>query len=77
MTEVLFPALSKQQPQSEGVLSTWFVSDGDTVKEDQLIAEVQVDKVSAEVPAPCSGVITLLVKEDEAVSQGSPIARIS
>lgn len=77
MTEVLFPTMSKQQPESEGVLSTWFVSDGDAVKEDQLIAEVQVDKVSAEVPAPRSGVITLLVKEDEAVVQGTPIARIA
>jgi pyruvate/2-oxoglutarate dehydrogenase complex dihydrolipoamide acyltransferase (E2) component len=77
MTEVVFPALSKEQPLSEGVLSTWFVSDGSAVREDQLIAEVQVDKVSAEVLAPCSGSITLLVKEDEAVVQGTPIARIS
>ena len=43
---------------------------------DQLIAEVQVDKVAAEVPAPQAGVITLLVKEDDAVVQGTPIARI-
>ena len=77
MTEVLFPTLSEQQPQSEGVLSTWFVSDGDSVKQDQLLAEVQVDKVSAEVPAPAPGVITLLVKEDDAVIQGTPIARIA
>ena len=77
MTEVFFPTLSEQQPQSEGVLSNWFVSDGDAVKEDQLLAEVQVDKVSAEVPAPCGGIITLLVKEEEAVVQGTPIARIA
>jgi pyruvate/2-oxoglutarate dehydrogenase complex dihydrolipoamide acyltransferase (E2) component len=57
-------------------VSTWFVSDGETVRADQLIAEVQVDKVSVEVPAPGAGVITLLVKEDEAVVQGTPIARI-
>ena len=77
MTEVLFPTLSEQQPHSEGVLSTWFVSDGDAVKADQLIAEVQVDKVSAEVPAPAAGIITVLVTEDEAVVQGTPIARIA
>lgn len=76
MTEILFPALSKNEPDSVGVLSTWFVADGDAVQENQLIAEVQVDKVSAEIPAPCSGVITLLVKEDEAVVQGAPIAHI-
>jgi len=77
MTEVLFPAVSQKQPTAEGVLSTWFVSDGEAVSVDQLIAEVQVDKVSVEVPAPRAGVITLLVKEDDPVSQGTPIARIS
>lgn len=77
MTEVLFPAVSQKQPTAEGVLSTWFVSDGEAVSVDQLIAEVQVDKVSVEVPAPRAGVITLLVKEDDAVNQGTPIARIS
>ena len=77
MTEVLFPAVSQKQPTAEGVLSTWFVSDGEAVSVDQLIAEVQVDKVSVEVPAPRAGVITLLVKEDDPVNQGSPIALIS
>ena len=76
MTDVLFPALSEKQPDAEGVLSTWFVFDGETVQQDQLIAEVQVDKVAAEVPAPRAGVITRLVKEDDAVAQGTPIARI-
>ena len=77
MTDVLFPALSQRNPDTEGVLATWFVKDGETVQQDQLIAEVQVDKVSAEVPAPRSGVITLLVNEDDVVVQGRPIARIS
>lgn len=76
MTNVLFPALSEKQPDAEGVLCTWFVSDSEMVQQDQLIAEVQVDKVAAEVPAPQAGVITLLVKEDDAVVQGTPIARI-
>ena len=76
MTDVLFPALSKETPDAEGVLATWFVSEGSMVTADQLIAEVQVDKVSAEVTAPAGGVVHLLVKEDEAVRQGVPIARI-
>lgn len=77
MSDVLFPQLSEKNPDTEGVLSTWFVTDGETVQPDQLIAEVQVDKVAAEVAAPQGGVITLLVKEDEAVTQGTPIARIA
>lgn len=76
MTEVPFPALSKESPGAEGVLATWFVRDGDTVAADQLLAEVQVDKVAAEVPAPVGGVVRLLVAEEAAVTQGTPIARI-
>jgi pyruvate/2-oxoglutarate dehydrogenase complex dihydrolipoamide acyltransferase (E2) component len=76
MTDVPFPALSKETPDAEGVLATWFVSDGATVTADQLLAEVQVDKVSAEVPAPVGGVVRLLVAEEETVKQGCPIARI-
>lgn len=76
MTDVPFPALSKETPHAEGVLATWFVSDGATVSADQLLAEVQVEKVSAEVPAPVGGVVRLLVAEEETVKQGSPIARI-
>ncbi|MET9315425.1 lipoyl domain-containing protein [Kribbella sp. NPDC003505] len=76
MTDVVFPALSKETPDAEGVLATWFVSDGATVTADQLLAEVQVEKVSAEVPAPVGGVVHLLVAEEATVKQGSPIARI-
>ena len=76
MTDVLFPPLSKETPDAEGVLATWFVTEGATVAPDQLLAEVQVDKVAAEVPAPAGGVVHLLVAEEAAVRQGMPIARI-
>ena len=71
-----FPALSKETPDAEGVVSTWFVTDGEMVAKDQLIAEVQVDKVSAEVPAPATGTIRLLVAEEAIVTQGMVVARI-
>jgi len=76
MTDVLFPSLSKESPQAVGVLATWFVPEGATVSADQLIAEVQVDKVAAEVVAPVAGVVHLLVDEEASVVQGAPIARI-
>jgi pyruvate/2-oxoglutarate dehydrogenase complex dihydrolipoamide acyltransferase (E2) component len=76
MTDVLFPQLSKERPDSEGVVATWFVADGERVQADQLIAEVQVDKVAVEVPAPTAGTIRLLVKEGDAVIQSTPIARV-
>ena len=76
MTEIPFPALSRERPGAEGVVSTWFVVEGERVAADQLIAEVQVDKVAAEVPAPRAGVVHLLVAEEATVTQGTPIARI-
>lgn len=76
MTDVPFPSLSEETPDAEGVLATWFVTEGSAVAADQLIAEVQVDKVSAEVLAPTAGTVHLLVEEEAAVRQGEPIARI-
>jgi pyruvate/2-oxoglutarate dehydrogenase complex dihydrolipoamide acyltransferase (E2) component len=76
MTDVLFPQMSKEDPNAEGVVSTWFVADGEQVSAGQLLAEVQVDKVAAEVPAPVAGTIRLLVGEDEATTQGTALARI-
>ena len=77
MTDVVFPSLSQDRPTAEGVVSTWFVTEGQTVTQGQLLAEVQVDKVAVEVPAPEGGIIHLLVAEDAAVNQGAPIATIN
>lgn len=76
MTEVLFPPMSENDPDAEGVVSTWFVSNGDQVEEGDLIAEVAVDKADMEIVAPQRGKISILVTEDQAVKQNSPIATI-
>ena len=74
---MLFPRLSEQEPTAEGVLATWFVSDGDQVAGGQLLGEVMVEKVSGEVLAPTSGRVRLLVSEDQAVRQGEVIAEVN
>ncbi len=76
MTDVRFPQLSKEQPDAEGVLATWFVSDGDQVARGQLLGEVTVEKVSGEVLAPAAGRVRLLVAEDQTARQGVVIARV-
>ncbi|SFB52941.1 Biotin-requiring enzyme [Amycolatopsis marina] len=76
MTEVAFPAVSAKDPDAEGTVATWFVADGEQVSEGDLLAEVAVDKVDLEVPAPASGVVRLLVKEGDVLRQGNVIARI-
>lgn len=72
---MIFPQLS-QKETVEGVLSTWFVSDGDQVESGQLLGEVMADKVSAEVVASMSGQVRLLVSEGQTVRQGEVIARV-
>jgi len=76
VADVLFPRLSEQEPTAEGVLATWFVSDGDQVAGGQLLGEVMVEKVSGEVIAPTSGRVRLLVSEDQAARQGEVIAQV-
>ncbi len=76
MADVVFPGLSTDDPGAEGVVATWFVDDGATVAEGQLIAEVAVDKVDAEVVAPSGGTIRIIVGEGEAARQGSVIGTV-
>jgi pyruvate/2-oxoglutarate dehydrogenase complex dihydrolipoamide acyltransferase (E2) component len=59
------------------VIVTWFVDSGDEVSPTTLIAEVAMDKVDAEVYPETSGVITVLVAEEQEVAQGTVIATVS
>lgn len=76
ITEVLFPIMSEDKPETEGVVGTWFVNHGEPVAAGQVIAEVQVDKVSQDVEAPVAGVMYQYVAEDVGIAQGAPLARI-
>jgi pyruvate/2-oxoglutarate dehydrogenase complex dihydrolipoamide acyltransferase (E2) component len=76
MADVLFPELSRDNPEAEGVVATWFVDDGASVAEGQLIAEVAVDKVDVEVLAPQAGTVRVVVEEGAAARQGAVIATI-
>jgi pyruvate dehydrogenase E2 component (dihydrolipoamide acetyltransferase) len=42
---------------AEGEVLTWHVSPGDTVTEDQVLAEVETDKAAVDVPSPVDGVV--------------------
>lgn len=62
---------------SEATLTKWVKAVGDTVDEDDTIAEVATDKVDSEVPSPVRGVIKELLFEEGQVAQvGDAIALI-
>ena len=62
---------------SEVEISNWLVKDGEFVEKDQEICEVDSDKATLTITAEESGVIKLLVKENESVSVGENICTIN
>jgi len=61
---------------SEVEIAEWLVSDGDYVEKDQVIAEVDSDKATLELPAEESGVITLKAEEGDVVEVGQVVCLI-
>lgn len=75
ITEVLVPQLSESV--SEATLLEWKKQPGEAVSADEILIEVETDKVVLEVPAPASGVLTEIVKADgSTVTAGEVLARI-
>lgn len=75
ISEVVVPQLSESV--SEATLLTWKKAVGSFVEADEILIEVETDKVVLEVPAPASGVLTEIVKGDGSlVTSGELLAKI-
>lgn len=61
----------------ESVITAWLASDGASVRDGALIAEVMTAKVQHEITAPASGILTILRQQDDVVSKGSVIGSIT
>ena len=61
---------------SSGVLSKWHVKDGDIVKKDQPLFELETDKITSEGTAESAGKITLKVAAGTEVKIGETVASI-
>jgi 2-oxoglutarate dehydrogenase E2 component (dihydrolipoamide succinyltransferase) len=64
MTDVMVPTLGESV--SEATVSTWFKKVGDTVALDEMLCELETDKVSVEVPSPVAGVLTEIIAAEGA-----------
>lgn len=72
MTDFLFPDVG--EGINEGKLIVWKVAEGATVKQDQILCEVETDKAVVEIPSPQPGVITKLHHATGAVIKvGTPL----
>jgi 2-oxoglutarate dehydrogenase E2 component (dihydrolipoamide succinyltransferase) len=73
-TNVLIPSLGDSV--SEAVLLRWLKNDGDYVKSDELLCELETDKANVDLPAPAAGVLRRAKSAGETVQVGETIARI-
>ena len=61
---------------SSGILAAWHVKNGDYVQKDQVLYELETDKITSEGAAEVAGVISIQVEVDEEVDIGQIIASI-
>jgi len=73
MTEIRVPTLGESV--TEATIATWFKKPGETVSTDEMICELETDKVTVEVPAPISGVLSeIIANEGETVAVNALLA---
>jgi 2-oxoglutarate dehydrogenase E2 component (dihydrolipoamide succinyltransferase) len=61
---------------SEVTIANWLKNDGDTVKQDEVIAELESDKATFELPASSDGVLKIVKQKGETVPIGETICEI-
>lgn len=73
--EILVPELSESV--SEATLLEWKKKVGEAVGQDEILIDVETDKVVLEVPSPSAGVLVEILKDnDSTVTSGEVLARI-
>jgi len=68
-TDVMVPTLGESV--SEATVSVWFKKVGDSVAQDEMLCELETDKVSVEVPSPAAGVLTEITAAEGATVEAS------
>ena len=73
--EIRVPALGESV--TEATIAKWFKNEGDTIKADEPLVELETDKVTVEVPAPASGKLEKInVQAGTTVNVGSLLGSI-
>ena len=74
LIEVKVPSVGESV--TEAVLAQWYKNDGEMVKKDEPLFVIETDKVTLEVVADASGVLSIKVAEGETVAIGAVVATI-
>lgn len=73
--KILMPQLG--ETVTEGTISAWHKTPGDSVEKDEMLLDVETDKVATEIPSPASGILSrILVPEGDTVDVGTVLAVI-
>jgi 2-oxoglutarate dehydrogenase E2 component (dihydrolipoamide succinyltransferase) len=72
--EVRIPSLGESV--SDGTIIRWAKHEGESVRADEVLLELETDKAAMEIPAPGSGVLHIVKREGERVAVGELVARI-
>ncbi len=76
MTNIVVPSLGESV--SEATIAKWLKKEGDAVRADEPLVELETDKVTVEVNAPAAGVLSLIsAKAGESVKPGSVLGEIA
>ncbi len=74
--EIVMPKLGESI--QEGTITKWFIKEGDTIEEDDMLFEVATDKVDSEIPSPVDGKISQIkYPEGSLVPVGEVVAVIN
>jgi len=73
-TEIKVPVLPESV--ADATVATWHVQVGDSVSRDQVLVDIETDKVVLEVPATADGVITEISQEEGATVLGDQVIAI-
>jgi 2-oxoglutarate dehydrogenase E2 component (dihydrolipoamide succinyltransferase) len=75
MADILTPVLGESV--TEATIARWTKKPGDAVKKDEVLVELETDKVSLEVAAPADGTLTeILAGEGDTVTPGTVLGRV-
>jgi 2-oxoglutarate dehydrogenase E2 component (dihydrolipoamide succinyltransferase) len=61
---------------TEGILARWLKKDGEVVRADEPVLELETDKATGEIAAPAAGTLRITVPEGQTVPIGSVVGRI-
>ena len=76
MTDVRVPTLGESV--TEATVATWFKQPGDNINMDEMLCELEADKVTVEVPSPAAGVMgDIVAQEGSVVSMDALLTTIS